>query len=98
MWSRTSALRVAEAEPLVDDVAACAADGQLLEFALSQLPAEQRLALILAYGMGHSCEEIAAIARCPANTVKSRMFYARRRLRTIAETAAAPADMETRDP
>ena len=40
--------------------------------------------------MGYSCEEIAAIARCPVGTVKTRMFHARRKLRTILATAAAP--------
>jgi RNA polymerase sigma-70 factor, ECF subfamily len=97
-WSRASALPVHEGEPVVDDVAACTADRQLVEFALSQLPAEQRLALILAYRMGYSCEEIAATARCPVNTVKTRIFHARRRLRTIIDTAVAPSDMETCDP
>lgn len=94
-WSRAAALPVHEGAPVVDDVAAGTADRQLVEFALSKLPAEQRLALILAYGMGYSCEEIAVIARCPANTVKTRMFYARRKLGTIVETAAAPTDVGT---
>jgi RNA polymerase sigma-70 factor, ECF subfamily len=97
-WSRASALPVHEGEPVVDDVAACTADRQVVEFALSRLPAEQRLALILAYRMGYSCEEIAATAQCPVNTVKTRMFHARHRLRAIIDSAAAPADLETRDP
>jgi RNA polymerase sigma-70 factor, ECF subfamily len=98
MWSRASALPVHEGEPLVDDVAVCTADRQLVEFALSKLPAEQRLALILAYRMGYSCEEIAVTARCPVNTIKTRMFHARHKLRTIIDTAVAPTDMKTCDP
>jgi RNA polymerase sigma-70 factor (ECF subfamily) len=31
--------------------------------------------------MGHSCEEIAQIMQCPVNTVKTRMFHAREKLR-----------------
>jgi RNA polymerase sigma-70 factor (ECF subfamily) len=52
-----------------------------LQPALSQLPLEQRLVLEFTYLMGHSCEEIAEIMQCPVNTVKTRMFHARQKLR-----------------
>jgi RNA polymerase sigma-70 factor (ECF subfamily) len=45
------------------------------------LPPAQRLVVELAYFLGHSCEEIAAITDCPVNTVKTRLFHARERLR-----------------
>lgn len=48
---------------------------------LDQLPAEQRLTLELAYHMGYSLEEIAAITDAPVGTVKARMFHARAKLR-----------------
>jgi RNA polymerase sigma-70 factor, ECF subfamily len=48
---------------------------------LRQLPLEQRMTLELAYRMGHSVEEIAAITQCPVGTVKARMFHAREKLR-----------------
>jgi RNA polymerase sigma-70 factor (ECF subfamily) len=48
---------------------------------LDTLPVEQRATIELAYFMGHSCEEIAAIMDCPVNTVKARMFQARIKLR-----------------
>jgi RNA polymerase sigma-70 factor, ECF subfamily len=48
---------------------------------LSRLPMEQRLALELAYNMGHSIEEIAEITGSPVGTVKARMFHAREKLR-----------------
>ena len=51
-----------------------------IEGALEELPIEQRLCLELAYVLGHSCEEIAAITSCPVNTVKTRLFHARRKL------------------
>src|SRR6202789_2491079 len=52
-----------------------------LKHGLNQLPVEQRLTLELAYQMGHSLEEIAAITECPVGTVKARMFHAREKLR-----------------
>lgn len=51
--------------------------------ALSRLPADQRLVLELAYGGGHSLEEIAAIVQCPVGTIKARMFHARVKLRNL---------------
>lgn len=48
---------------------------------LNHLPIEQRLTLELAYHMGHSMEEIAAITGSPVGTVKARMFHARQKLR-----------------
>lgn len=54
---------------------------QWLERALAELPLEQRMVMEFAYLMGHSCEEIAAIMHCPVNTVKTRMFHAREKLR-----------------
>ena len=51
--------------------------------AMQQLPTDQRLTLELAYGQGHSCEEVAEIMDCPVNTVKSRMHHARNKLRVL---------------
>jgi len=55
---------------------------------LNQLPLEQRLVLEFAYDMGHSCEEIADIMDCPVNTVKTRLFHARRKLRDLLPALA----------
>jgi RNA polymerase sigma-70 factor (ECF subfamily) len=52
-----------------------------LAHGLDRLPLDQRLTLELAYHMGHSLEEIAAITDTPVGTVKARMFHARRKLR-----------------
>ena len=48
---------------------------------LNCLTVEHRLTLQLAYTMGYSLEEIAAITDSPVGTVKARMFHARRKLR-----------------
>jgi RNA polymerase sigma-70 factor (ECF subfamily) len=58
-------------------------DRQILLAALAQLPLEQRLVLEFTYFLDHSCEEIADIMECPVNTVKTRMFHARRKLRAL---------------
>lgn len=61
-----------------------------LDVALRRLPPEQRMAIELAYHVGHSCEEIASIMQCPVNTVKTRMFHARRKLKTLLSSLAGP--------
>jgi RNA polymerase sigma-70 factor, ECF subfamily len=62
-----------------------------LSVALARLPSEQRTVLELAYTLGHSCEEIAAIMECPVNTVKTRMYHARRKLKVLLEALGGPA-------
>ena len=54
-----------------------------LDEALAGLSAEQRAVIELTYYMGYACREIAAIMGCPVDTVKTRMFYARRKLKTL---------------
>jgi RNA polymerase sigma-70 factor (ECF subfamily) len=61
-----------------------------LDVALRRLPLEQRTVIELAYHVGHSCEEIASIMQCPVNTVKTRMFHARRKLKGLLTTLAGP--------
>lgn len=51
--------------------------------ALGALPPDQRAVVELAYYHGLGYTEIAEIVGCPVNTVKTRMFHARRRLREI---------------
>ena len=70
--------------------------GEWVARAMQQLSADQRLTLELAYGQGHSCEEIAEIMGCPVNTVKTRMFHARAKMRTLLPQlagTAAPDDL-----
>lgn len=55
----------------------------LLGRAMSQLSAEQRAVVELTYFHEFSYQEIAEILACPENTVKTRMFHARRRLRDL---------------
>ena len=54
-----------------------------LALALGALSIEHRAVMELTYYQGYSCREIAEIMGCPVATVKTRMFYARRRLRGL---------------
>ena len=58
----------------------------LLDQALKHLSAEHRAVVELTYFYGCSYEEIAVIAGCPVNTVKTRMFHARAKLRKLLPT------------
>ena len=55
----------------------------LLDQALTHLSADHRAVVELTYFYGCSYEEIAVIAGCPVNTVKTRMFHARAKLRKL---------------
>ena len=87
---RAMALEISNVEPTANDALEAAANRQLLERGLARLPLEQRLVLEFTYYLDHSCEEIAEIMECPVNTVKTRMFHARRKLRTLLGEDAAP--------
>ncbi len=80
---RAMTLEIADTETAVADEIQALEERQYLERALEQLPLEQRLVLEFSYYMDHSCKEIGEIMECPVNTVKTRMFNARRKLRTI---------------
>jgi RNA polymerase sigma factor (sigma-70 family) len=54
--------------------------GYTLARALEALSPEQRAVVELTFYHEYSYQEIATITKCPVNTVKTRMFHARRRL------------------
>lgn len=55
---------------------------------LDVLPAAQKLTVIMVFYLGLSYEEIARVSDCPVNTVKTRMFHARRKLKERMTYAA----------
>jgi len=57
-----------------------------LQAAIAALSADHRAVIELTYYQGYGCREVAAIMRCPVDTVKTRMFYARRRLKSLLLT------------
>ncbi len=54
--------------------------GAVLKWALEQLSPEHRSVIELTFGEERSYPEIAEIVGCPPNTVKTRMFHARKKL------------------
>ena len=54
--------------------------GNIVRKCLAALPAAHREVIDLVYYHGKSIEEVAALLAIPANTVKTRMFYARKSL------------------
>lgn len=52
---------------------------------IDKLPPKQRLTVMLVYYLGLTCEETAAATGSPVNTIKTRMFHARRKLREYLE-------------
>lgn len=65
---------------------------------LDQISVDQRSVVELTYISGYSYLEIADIMKCPVNTVKTRMFHARRRLAKLLplleEQNSVAADVE----
>lgn len=65
--------------------------GESLTQALDQLSPEHRSVIQLAFGEDCSYQEIATITGSPVNTVKTRMFHARKRLADILRRSDLPS-------
>ena len=76
-----------EADPTTDS-----SKEDWVEKGLACLPEAQRLATLLVFYVGMTYEEVAEVTDCPVNTVKTRMFHARRKLKDILPDIAAPAN------
>jgi RNA polymerase sigma-70 factor, ECF subfamily len=74
-------------EEQVDD-AGTAETEDWVQRGLDTLPAAQRLTVILVFYLGLSYPEVAEVTDCPVNTVKSRMFHARLKLREELSASA----------
>lgn len=66
-----------------DDALARAQGSARIRVVLTQLSPEHRAVIELTFYNDCSYQEIAVIVGCPENTVKTRMFHARRRLRRL---------------
>lgn len=72
-------------------------DHDFVRAGLAELSADHRQVIELTYFCGFSYAEIAEIADCPVNTVKTRMFHARRRLRHVLPVLAGEKPEKGRD-
>ena len=72
-------------------------DVELIQAALVQLSADHRQVVELTYFSGFSYQEIATIADCPVNTIKTRMFHARRRLKYLLPILAGADEEKDRE-
>ena len=62
---------------------------------IHELPAAQQMTVILVFYLGLSYEETAEVCECPVNTVKTRMFHARRKLKELLEQLAIPGNLQS---
>jgi len=68
---------------------------------LAALPAEQAMLIELVYYRDKSVKEAAILAKIPENTVKSRMFLARKKLSVLlaaADIGSVPINLEKKSP
>jgi RNA polymerase sigma-70 factor (ECF subfamily) len=63
---------------------------QHLELAIAELPEKLRLVLLLSAMDGHSLDEVAVLLAIPVGTVKSRLFFARKKLAEKLRCFAQP--------
>jgi len=61
---------------------------------VEELPAKQKLTVMLVYFLGLSCEETAKVSGVPVSTVKTRMFHARRKMKLHLVASAIPQEWE----
>ncbi len=75
------------------EIASAASQSAWLTAALGCLSVDQREAIILCYYEEYPLAEIAKIQGCPHNTIKTRLFHARLKMRHLAENAGiGPAE------
>jgi RNA polymerase sigma factor (sigma-70 family) len=72
---------MADPRPNPEEIAVAEHLRRNLEAAIASLSPEHRAVVELALTQGYSYQQISDIAGCPVNTVKTRMFHARRHLR-----------------
>jgi RNA polymerase sigma-70 factor (ECF subfamily) len=72
--------------PAADSKLAAADLSALIGRLMEKLSVDHRVVLQLAYFQEFSVGQIAEILDCPENTVKTRLFYARQRLRALLES------------
>ncbi len=80
-WQLSGAGEPGSADPTPFDAASAAGEAQSLRLALSELSPDQREVVWLCYYEELPLRDIAVLVGCPENTVKTRLFHARQRMR-----------------
>ena len=78
-------------QPAVEDRLSQLVDRDELEHAFTQLPIEQRAALVLTHYVGLPAAEVASILGVPVGTVYSRLHYGARMMRDVIAGSQAPS-------
>jgi RNA polymerase sigma-70 factor (ECF subfamily) len=84
------------ADGAVEDPAIAIADREQLDRAFRTLTTEQRAAIVLQYYRDLTLPQIAEVLQVPLGTVRSRLHYAKRALRSAIEADARPTTREGR--
>lgn len=91
---RSPALQLLEVDGAADDPAMAVANREELERAFRRLPFDQRAVLVLQYYRDLTLPEIAEVLQVPIGTVRSRLHYAKRAMRSAIEADARPTAHE----
>ena len=86
-WNEETAGEIADTDDNPEVVAQKADKGALLRRAMEQLSPEHREIIDLVYYHDKSVDECAQILGVPSGTVKTRMFYARKKLAELVQAA-----------
>jgi RNA polymerase sigma-70 factor (ECF subfamily) len=86
-WNEEAAAEIPDTDDDPEVVAQKADKSVQLRRAMDQLSPEHREIIDLVYYHEMSIAEVSEVVRIPENTVKTRMFYARKRLSEILKTA-----------
>jgi RNA polymerase sigma-70 factor (ECF subfamily) len=90
------ALHLLAVDGAEEDPAISIADREQLDRAFRTLTAEQRAAIVLQYYRDLTLSEIAEVLGVPIGTVRSRLHYAKRALRSAIEADARPTTRKGR--
>jgi RNA polymerase sigma-70 factor (ECF subfamily) len=90
------ALHLLAVDGAEEDPAISIADREQLDRAFRTLTVEQRAAIVLQYYRDLTMSEIAEVLQVPVGTVRSRLHYAKRALRSAIEADARPTTRKGR--
>ena len=81
-WLVSGAVAINSVEPSPFDLASAGDEAKTVRLALGELSPDQREVVWLCYYEELPLRDIAALVGCPENTVKTRLFHARQRMRS----------------